>query len=293
MRARLADDRGLAAWRKLIYQAGSADRDLGGFVTFVVSKVLWFVAAPGNFLVLVLLAGVLRVAWSRKRRGFGLIVVAMLGLLAIATLPVGSWITQPLEDRFPAITPQRVDGIVVLGGSVDAELSRVRGQVAVMSAAGRITETAILARRFPAARVVVSGGDGSLFPGTLSEAKATADLLIQLGVAAERIEVEPNSRNTEENAVMSYAVAQPEPGEAWLLLTSAMHMPRAVGCFRRAGWKIIPYPVDYRTGAAVATPPRWLLAEDLILVTLATKEWLGLVAYYWLGRTDGLFPAPG
>jgi uncharacterized SAM-binding protein YcdF (DUF218 family) len=181
----------------------------------------------------------------------------------------------------------------VLGGSVDQGLSLAHGQVALTAAAGRITETVALARRFPAARVVISGGDGTLSPGTLSEAGAIRDLLIQLGVAPARVDIESISRNTYENAVLSYATAQPKPGETWLLVTSAMHMPRAIGCFRSAGWTIVPYPVDYRTSKRIATTPGLLLADNLMLVNLATKEWLGLVAYYWLGRSDALLPAPG
>ncbi len=276
-------------------------------MTFVVSKLLWFVAAPGNLLLLVLLAGVLRAVWTRRRRGLILIAAPTLGFLAIAMLPVGPWLTQPLENRFPTIAaPTRVDGIILLGGSIDPGLSRARGQIALIAAAGRVTETAALARRFPAARVVISGGDPSIVPASLpgaipgavpeamSEAAATRDLLVELGAPAERIELEGRSRNTEENAVFSLAVAQPKPGEIWLLVTSAMHMPRAVGCFRRAGWAdITPYPVDYRTSTTIGTGLGLLLADDLVLVNFATKEWLGLVAYYALGRTDALFPAPG
>jgi len=262
-------------------------------VTFVISKLLWLIAAPGNFLLLVLVAGVLRAIWSGRRRGFVLIAAATLGLLAIATLPIGSWLAAPLENRFATVAvPARIDGIVVLGGSIDAALSLARGQAAAMAAAGRITETLALARRFPAARVLISGGDGTLSPGPLSEAVATRDLLIELGVAAARIELESVARNTYENAALSYEAARPKPGETWLLVTSAMHMPRAVGCFRRAGWTIVPYPADYRTAPTTGTAPGSLLADNLMLVNLAAKEWLGLVAYYWLGRTDALLPAP-
>jgi uncharacterized SAM-binding protein YcdF (DUF218 family) len=263
-------------------------------VTFVISKLLWLIAAPGNFLLLLLVAGVARSIASARRRGFVLIATATLGLLAIATLPIGVWLAAPLEDRFPAPTPPaRVDGIVVLGGSVDPLLSLAHGQVALTAAAGRITETVALARRYPTARIVISGGDGRLNPGVLSEAGATRDLLVQLGVAAQRIEIESVSRNTYENASLSYVAAQPKPGETWLLVTSAMHMPRAVGCFRRAGWTILPYPVDYRTSTRMATMPGVLLADNLVLVNVAAKEWLGLVAYRWLDRTDALLPGPG
>jgi uncharacterized SAM-binding protein YcdF (DUF218 family) len=114
--------------------------------------------------------------------------------------------------------------------------------------------------------------------------------LIDLGVAPDRVLVEDRSRNTYENAVMSHDLVQPKAGETWLLLTSAWHMPRAVGCFRHTGWEVLPYPVDYRTEAR----PRLelLLAPHLELLDLAAKEWVGLAAYRLLGRIDALFPAP-
>jgi uncharacterized SAM-binding protein YcdF (DUF218 family) len=285
---------GQGAWHAKALQPCRARRRQGeASVTFVVGKLLWAIVAPGNLLLLVLLVGVLRAGWTHGRRGFGLIAAAALGLVAIAALPLGPWLAAPLENRFPAADPPAaVDGIVVLGGSVDPGLSRARGQIALVAAAGRITETVVLARRYPAARVVVSGGEAAIFPEGLSEAAATRDLLIALGVAPGRIEVESRSRNTQENAVLSYETAQPKPGESWLLVTSAMHMPRAVGCFRRIGWPIAAYPVDYRTSTTIGVPPGLLLADDLVLVNLAVKEWLGLVAYYALGRTDTLFPAP-
>src|SRR5258708_35869606 len=153
----------------------------------------------------------------------------------------------------------------------------------LMGGAGRCTGRGAAPRRYPASRILVSGGDGTLNPGVLSEAGATRDLLIQLGVAAQRIEIESVSRNTYENASLSYAAAQPKPGETWLLVTSAMHMPRAIGCFRRAGWAdITPYPVDYRTSTTIGTGLGLLLADDLVLVNFATKECLGLLAYYAL-----------
>jgi uncharacterized SAM-binding protein YcdF (DUF218 family) len=286
------------AWQAAVAAVPSGERcgrpeAAGGIVSFVIGKLLWFIAAPGNFLLLLLVAGVLLSIASARRRGFALIATSTLGLLAIATLPIGVWLAAPLEDRFPVpAPPARVDGIVVLGGSVDPVLSLARGQVALTAAPGRITETVALARRYPTARILISGGDGRLNPGVLSEAGTTRDLLVQLGIPAPRIEIESVSRNTYENASLSYAAAQPKPGESWLLVTSAMHMPRAVGSFRRAGWTILPYPVDYRTSTRMATMPGLLLADDLMLVNVAAKEWLGLLAYRWLDRTDALLPAP-
>ena len=81
-----------------------------------------------------------------------------------------------------------------------------------------------------------------------AEAAATRGCSSRDGLDARRILVETRSRNTYENAVYSKELAQPQPGQIWLLVTSANHMPRAVGCFRAVGFDVIPYPVDYDTG---------------------------------------------
>ena len=260
-------------------------------MTFIASKLFWAAMAPGNLLLLLLLAGVLWLARSRRRRGLFLVGIVGLLLLTIAILPVGEWLVAPLEARFPVPElPQRVDGIIVLGGAVEPEVSRAHGQIALNDAAERIVEAAMLAARHPEARLVLSGGEGALLPRGDSEAEQTRTLLVELGVAPERLLVEERSRNTYENAVFSRETAQPRPGEVWLLVTSAAHMPRAVGCFRHAGWQVVPYPVDFRT--EWRPRPDLMLAKHLVLVDTAAKEWVGLLAYRLLGRTDSVFPGP-
>jgi uncharacterized SAM-binding protein YcdF (DUF218 family) len=260
-------------------------------MTFIATKLFWAVMAPGNLLLLLLLAGVLWLAGSRRRRGLRLVGVVTLLLLTIAVMPFGQWMAAPLEARFPAPSlPERVDGIIVLGGGVDALVSRAHGQTALNDAGDRIVEAAILARRHPEARLVLSGGEGTMVAHGEQEAEFERALLIELGVPAERIVMENRSRNTYENAVFSREVVKPRPDEAWLLVTSAAHMPRAVGCFRHAAWQVVPYPVDFRTGASARAD--FALSEHLGLIDFITKEWIGLVAYRLLGRTDALFPAP-
>jgi uncharacterized SAM-binding protein YcdF (DUF218 family) len=258
-------------------------------MTFIASKLFWAVMAPGNLLLLLLLAGVLWLARSRRRRGLRLVGVVALLLLTVAVMPFGQWMAAPLEARFPVPSlPERIDGIIVLGGGVDAWVSRAHGQTALNEAGDRIVEAAILARHHPETRVVLSGGEGTMV--VEQEAEYERALLIELGVPAARIVLEDRSRNTYENAVFSREAAKPHPGETWLLVTSAVHMPRAVGCFRHAGWQIVPYPVDFRTGPT----PRadFALTEHLGLIDFVAKEWVGLVAYRLLGRTDALFPGP-
>ena len=261
-------------------------------MTFVASKLLWAITAPDALLLLLLLAGLFRLARSRRQRGFPLTMLAALLLLTVAVLPVGQWAVAPLSDRFPIpVVPAHLDGIIVLGGAVEPALSRAHGQIAFNDAAERITVALALARRHPEAKLLVSGGDASVLPRAGGdEAGLMRALFVELGVAPERLLVEDRSRNTFENAVLSRALAQPKPDEVWLLVTSAWHMPRAVGCFRHVGWEVLPYPVDFRT--ETVPRPGFALAGHFGLLDQAVKEWLGLLAYRLLGRIDTLFPAP-
>lgn len=262
-------------------------------MVFILSKLFWYLASPGNLLALLAVTGGIRLAATRRRRGLALVFVGGLGFLAIAVLPVSTWAIAPLENRFPQPTlPQRVDGIIVLGGAVEPRISAAHGVPAVNNAAERLLTAAVLARRYPTARIVLSGGEATIVPEGFHEANVMREVLVRQGIAPERLEVEGTSRNTYENAVDSYRLAQPKPGHVWVLITSGWHMPRAVGCFRKIGWPVIPYPVDYRAADPSDFVTTFLLFEELPPLTLAMKEWVGLVAYRVLGRTDALFPAP-
>ena len=118
-------------------------------------------------------------------------------------------------------------------------------------------------------------------------------LFEKLGVPPDRITLESRSRNTAENAVYSKALVAPKPGERWLLVTSAMHMPRAIGAFREAGFPVEAYPVDYKTngwqdlGSLVGS-----LSAGLRQTDTALHEWIGLIAYRLTGKSSALLPAP-
>ncbi len=260
---------------------------------FVLSKVLWFLAAPSNLLLLLVVAGAgLALRW--RRLGAGLAALCGLALLAGGVSPLASLVFGPLENRFPEFRDDGapVAGIVVLGGAVETGLSAARGQLVVNDAGERMIALGDLARRYPAATVVFAGGSGRLTgDGAVSESAITRRHAASLGVPPERITYENRSRNTHENATFSAALVKPKPGERWLLVTSAWHMPRAVGCFRRAGFTVAAYPVDYRTGPGALTIHA-TAGDGLFELDIAVREWLGLAAYRASGYTEAVFPGP-
>jgi len=261
---------------------------------YVLSKVFWFFATPSNLLCVLALAGV-GLTRIKRLRGFGAGFAGLgaLGLLVAGLSPLANWVVLPLEERFPAFRDdgQAVDGVVVLGGAVQAEESFGRNQLTVNEAGERVIALADLARRYPSARLVFSGGGGTLLADEAPEADALGRFLGTLGIAPGRVLFENRSRTTAENAALTRRLVEPKPGERWLLVTSAWHMPRAVGCFRRAGFPVTAYPVDFRTrGRSDAWRTFTFVSEGLRRLDMAAREWAGLVGYRLAGQTDALFP---
>jgi len=262
---------------------------------FILSKVLGFFASPSNLAIALGLLGVLLLATRRARVGRFLTVVSVLALAVLGLSPLGNALIIPLEDRFPPWDETRgpPDGIVVLGGAITPDVSFARNATALDEAAERVTTAVELARRYPQARIIYSGGSGALIYSEGSEAVAAVRLFESLGVPPERIIAEEQSRNTVENAVFSLLLAMPQPGERWLLVTSGYHMPRAMGVFRAAGFPVEAYPVDWRTrGPQDALRPFGTVGSGLESADTAMREWVGLLVYWLTGRSAALFPGP-
>lgn len=253
-----------------------------------------FLVHPGNLFFIVLLLGAVLLWTPARRFGRALVALAVLFGLFAATVPAGRHALLALENRFPAVRelPSRVDGVVALGGMVDPFVTRARGQLALGGAVERLLALAEIGRRHPGAKLVFSGGSGVLGRQDATEADALRPHLAAFGLDPDRILFEGRSRNTHENAILTRALVQPRPGETWLLVTSAFHMPRAVGAFRQAGWVVVPYPVDYQLEPE--SPPGWGFdfLSGMGMLRAALHEWTGLFVYRLADKTDALFPAP-
>ena len=260
---------------------------------YLVSKIAWFFVTPSNLLTTLTIAGLVLMWLGRVTIGFRLAAGASGALLIAGLSPLGNALILPLESRFAAASPQAVTGIIVLGGTYDSEVTNQRGQMALNESGERILALGDLARRYPQARLIYSGGGSSFTPDTTPEATLVERTAPALGLDPARIEYERASLNTYENAAFSKAMARPQAGETWLLVTSAFHMPRSMGVFRKVGFEVLPYPVDYRTaGPSSLLRPFGFVGEGLRRTDIAAKEWIGLVAYYLTGKTDALLPAP-
>jgi uncharacterized SAM-binding protein YcdF (DUF218 family) len=265
---------------------------------FTLSKILALLAQPSTIAVLCIIAGL----WMMRsgeagRRARRLAWLGVAALLVGGLTPIGNALVLPLEQRFASVPrpapDDRVDGIILLGGFEDGWISSGRGGLGLNEAAERVTEGLRLALRHPEAKVVFTGGVGGLLASRAEASGAVADFLVEGGVARDRLILESKSRNTYENAAFTRELVKPGAGERWYLVTSAYHMPRAIGLFRKAGFDVIAYPVDYRTrGREDLMRLFERIPQGLMRTDLAVNEWLGLVSYRALGRIDETFPGP-
>lgn len=258
----------------------------------IAAKTFWAFLQPSNFLLGLILLG-LMLAGFKRRAGRVMLCVGVLGLGVGGFLPVGKLVLAPLENRFPSLSrhqPAHVDGIIILGGGEQPGASDARQQVILTDRSERLITGAMLAIHYPTAKIIHTGGTGD--PSVMLESDVARQFFTSLGLTGCRFIYEDKSVNTYENAIRTMAIARPKTGETWLLVTSAFHMPRAVGAFRQAGWRITPYPVDYMTTGADLLQGSANTAQRLEELDLGIHEWVGLAAYKLLGKSQAFFPAP-
>ena len=262
---------------------------------FIVSKTLFFFTLPSNLLILLAIAGTVMLFTKRLRAGRALLVVSMFAIVVLGLSPLSKVVFHVLESRFPPWNANgpAPTGFIILGGAIDPDISAARNEVSLTDAAERLTVVPELARRYPSARLIYTGGNASLFGGGPLEATYAAQLLASFGIPPQRLEIEARSRNTLENAIYTKAMVAPKPGERWVMITSAFHMARAMAAFRGAGFDVEAFPVDWQTGdgSALLWPFR-LFVGGLGLADTAAREFLGLLSYRLTGRSHELFPAP-
>ena len=266
---------------------------------YFVSKILQALLQPSSLALLALAAGLWLGRSQRKTLARRLLLTGFTALALFGVTPFPNLLLIPLEGRFPALDLSSIPTpsvIIMLGGAVDQVSGEAHGQLALTEGGERFTETLRLAHIYPGVPIILSGGSGAIVANSISEAESTAKALAALGVERARLRVEGKSRTTAENARYSAELigAEPALGKGPILLvTSAAHMPRAVGSFRAAGLAVTADPIDYRTrglGDAfrIRNPPSdgWAATDN------ALHEWFGLVSYWLRGETTSLFPGP-
>jgi uncharacterized SAM-binding protein YcdF (DUF218 family) len=263
-------------------------------IFYFASKLLWLLISPDSLLVVGLCLLTVLIWLKAHNLARWLATTMTVACLLLAILPIGEWVLYPLESRFmPVQQPgDRVDGIIVLGGVASLRQSSQWHQTELSSNAERYIAFGNLARQYPLARLVFTGGAGAMDEQAFKEADLARVYFDDSGLDVDRIIFERESRNTIENATLTKALVAPQSGENWLLITSAYHMPRAVGIFCQLGWPVTPYPVDHNTNPNYLFRLEWDFGTHLNQLVMGTHEWTGLLAYRITGKTSSLFPSP-
>ncbi|MCX7355802.1 MAG: YdcF family protein [Alphaproteobacteria bacterium] len=265
-----------------------------GDTFFFLSKLAWWFIEPSNAVVFAIAIAIVLLFAGRVRTGRNVLLAVAIFVGALSLLPIPDIVVGTLEQRFPRPDPlpEKVDGIILLGGAQIPRMTEEYGTPALNGAANTVTTFLWLGRQYPDAKLVFTGGSGDPLERSLNEAETLRLFLIQQGFDANRVLYEKQSRNTYENAALSKSLADPRPGETWILVTQALHVPRSVGAFRKVGWDVTPYSEAYRYGRHIHFGPPANVREALAIFSTGVREWIGLLAYRVTGRSDAFLPSP-
>ena len=275
------------------------DATMGDSLFFLFSKLAWALLSPTNLIIIALILGVVFLLTHQVSVAKKILIPTALFSFAMMIYPIGDYLMRPLEARFttPESLPTEVDGIIILGGGEDLTRSLSWNVAELGSGGDRYIGTADLANLYPDIPVIFAGGSGLIrVQDSNDDGSIAIKLLTSVGIDRERLIVESKSRNTFENFKFSKPLLPKfKEGEArgrYLLVTSAFHMPRAVGIARKLGIDVIPYPVDYYSASEELRYFDINMNDHLKVVEKAWREWLGLFAYYITDKTESLFPSP-
>jgi uncharacterized SAM-binding protein YcdF (DUF218 family) len=253
---------------------------------------LWSLSQPSSIVFALLLFGFLLLLFRVNAFGRRIIGLALFLAVLPAFLPLEELLGRRLESAYsvPNPLPEQIDGILVLGGTVDWQVSEARGQMSLNQGGERMMVVSGLAERYPNARLVFTGLYKEVVPNDFANSVTSNGFLSGSAFQNRSIIFIGQARSTYEEALLSIQTLQPRVGERWMLVTSAYHMPRAMATFQAQGWLMIPYPVDFRTTGKLTFNPSINVFGKLVELDDFSREWGALFIYQRLGRIERMFP---
>ena len=260
-------------------------------MSFYLSKILWLILNPFNIFIFVILLSIFLYFVKLRRLSLIIFLINFVFIALISFLPIGSYLIYNIEKEYHSYIkpPDQVDGILILGGATNPLLYNEYDQISLNGSSERLVESVFIIKKFDKAKVIFSGGSGIVNRPDFDHAQVAKSFYKKIGIKIDKIIFEDNSRNTYENIIYSKKIANPKINENWLLITSASHMKRAVLIADKNNWKLIPYAVDFKNIKDFKLIPNLNLLTNLNTFQQGSYEWLSLVAYYFMGRTDKVF----
>ncbi len=260
-------------------------------MSFYLSKIIWLLLNPFNIFILFTLLTIILYLVSLKKISIVIFFTNSLYLIIISCLPIGNYLIYKIEKEYhvnPSI-PDKLDGILILGGSTNPLMYKEFNQISVNDSAERLIESVSIIKKFKNSKVIFSGGSGVINRSDLGHSQVAKLFYKKIGLEETRIIFENDSRNTYENIIFSKKLANPKKNENWLLITSASHMKRAMLIGSKNNWQFIPYAVDFRTMKKFSFVPSLNLLSNINSLQYGSHEWLGLISYYLMNRTNKIF----
>ncbi len=252
---------------------------------------IWVFVNPFNLLILFFLIGLIFLIIKKHKIALFILLIDFVITFTISFFPIGQYLTYLLEKDYHTKIEfsEKIDGIMILGGATNAKLANEYNQINVNDASERLIESLRLINRFDKAKIVFSGGSGSINKTNYSHAQIAKKFYEIAKINIENIIFEDKSRNTFENILFTSKIVKPKNNETWILITSAFHMKRALLIAEKINWKFIPYAVDFKTGKKISLKPNLNLYNNFSAFQKISHEWTGLFAYFLMGRTNSIF----
>jgi uncharacterized SAM-binding protein YcdF (DUF218 family) len=244
---------------------------------FSLSKILNLFFDIYNLIFVFLLISIILLIFKNKKYIFFISISALLIIIS-SLAPTGILLLNYLErDYYESKIPDKIDGIIVLSGAIEPELTREFKKIQLNESAERLTEFILLSREKPRVKKIFSGGSAILFDKSLNQSKFASKLFNEFDI--QNIIYENKSRNTYENILFSHKIINPEKHEKWVLITSAYHMKRALLIGNELNWNLIPFAVDFKTNKNIILYKNFKLSKNLYYFNTAIRELLGIIMY--------------
>ena len=258
---------------------------------FFLSKILWSLFNPFNLILILIIAGLIFNFFNFNKISKYFYFVAFLFFFVSAILPTGSYLFYFLEKDFHNSTtiPKQIDGILILSGASNPYLTKEFNQVSLNDSAERLTEAVIIIKQKPNVKIIFAGGRADIEHPQASDSYSAKKFFKNMNIDVSRIIFESKSKNTFENIINSKRIANPKKNEKWLVITSASHLKRVLNVADKINWKLIPYATDFKSSKKFNFNVKLDFFTSLSIFQGASHEWIGLVYYYFTGKSDKIF----